>query len=187
MPARSQSARRHAWLAVGLLFLFCSQSSLIASPPGAAGQAPAGPAAPRWPCRLIIADDLRASVELAWERSPTFRSQCERLAAARTLVLLHRASSAQISRQAQSTIGVSGDGVTIARVLVRVNADTIELIAHELEHILERLDGVNLAERASRHRSSVTLYGDAYETDRAIDAGRRVAREVRETPHDARK
>ena len=73
----------------------------------------------------------------------------------------------------QSLIGVSADGVTVARVLVPLNAETVELIAHEFEHVLEYLDGVS-----DRHRSGVTL-GDGYETERAIKAGLRVAREVR--------
>ena len=77
------------------------------------------------------------------------------------------------SRRAESLIGVSADGVTVARVLVPLTAETVELIAHELEHVLEYLDGVS-----DRHRSGVTL-GDGYETERAIKAGQRVAREVR--------
>ena len=182
MNARSRSDRRW-WPVLAVVLLVCGQASVIASPLNTPQQSTAQPAAPPWPCRLIVADDLRESVELAWERSPTFRSQCERLAAAGTLVLLHRASSAQISQQAQSTIGVSGDGVTIARVRVRLTVDTIELIAHELEHVVEYIDDVKLAAKASRHRSGVTLVGGAYETDRAVEAGLRVAREVRESAH----
>ncbi len=134
--------------------------------------APLAGSAPAWPCRLVIAPDLRTSVELAWARSPTFRAQCERLAAAGILVVLRRAASVQAPRRAESLIGVAADGVTVARVLVPLNAETVELIAHELEHVLEYLDGVS-----DRHRSGVTL-GDGYETERAIKAGLRVAREV---------
>jgi hypothetical protein len=130
------------------------------------------------PCRLFMANDLRPSVAIAWERSPTCRAQCERLAAAGALVLLHRASSAQIHRQAQSQIGVSADGTIVARVLVR---PIVEHVAHELEHILEHLDGVNFAVKANRNRSGVTQYGDAYGTERAVEIGQRVAREVRDS------
>jgi hypothetical protein len=97
------------------------------------------------------------------------------------LVLLHRATVVQTKRQAQSEIGVSADGVTVAWVLVRLNAETVELIAHELEHVLEHLDGVNLVAKAGHHRSGVLLAGEAYETERAIEVGQRVAREVRES------
>ena len=129
-----------------------------------------------WPCRLVITKALRPSVQLAWARSPTFRSQCARLAQAGTTVFVHAVTSVQILRQAQSVIGVTEDGATVARVLVlvRSSTDTVEAIAHEFEHVQEYLEGVD------HRRSGTMLAHDAYETDRAIDAGTRVAREVRE-------
>ena len=55
--------------------------------------------------------------------------------------------------------------------------DAAELIAHELEHILEQLDGVDLQAQAGN--GVVWKAGDgAFETRRAIEAGRRVAREI---------
>jgi len=90
-----------------------------------------------------------------------------------TIVFVHVVSSVQIRRQAQSVIGVTRDGATVARVLVRSSAHTVELIAHEFEHVLEYLEGVD------HRRSGTMLSHDAYETDRAMDAGTRVAREVR--------
>jgi hypothetical protein len=117
---------------------------------------------------------LRPTVQVAWTRSPTFRSQCARLAKAGTIVFVHVVSSVQIRRQAQSVIGITRDGATVARVLVRSSADIVELLAHEFEHVLEYLEGVD------HRRSGTMLSHDAYETDRAMDAGRRVAREFRE-------
>jgi hypothetical protein len=50
-----------------------------------------------------------------------------------------------------------------------------ELIAHEMEHILEQLEGVDLQARGG----VVWKSGDtAFETSRAIEAGRQAAREV---------
>ena len=90
-------------------------------------------------------------------------------------MFVHVVTSVQIRRQAQSVIGVTGDGATVARVLVRSRADIVEAIAHELEHVLEYLEGVD-------HRCLGTMLShDAYETDRAMDAGTRVAREVRDS------
>jgi hypothetical protein len=167
---------------VALLVLTCGSPVPVAASLDVVEQVtPVSVAAPPWPCRLVVASDLRPSIDVAWQRSPTFRAQCERLARAGALVLLHRATVVQTKRQAHSEIGVSADGVTVARVLVRLNAETVELIAHELEHVLEHLDGVNLVAKADRHRSGVLLSGDAYETDRAIEAGQRVAREVRDS------
>jgi hypothetical protein len=134
-----------------------------------------------WACRLVVANDLLPQVQILWKRSLTFRAQCARLARAGAVVVLKTATSVQIQRPAQSRIGVSADGVTVALVLVRMGADTLEHIGHELEHVLEHLDKVNLRERLAHLRSGVTVSDVGYETDRAIDAGRRVAREVRES------
>ena len=135
----------------------------------------------RWPCRLVVANELLPRVTLAWERSATFRQQCARIAHAGAFVLLRTATSAQIRRPAQSRIGVTEDGVTVAHVLVRSTADSVEHIGHELEHLLEHLEKVDLRDKRNDHRSGVTASGVGYESDRAIDAGRRVAREVRES------
>jgi hypothetical protein len=58
-----------------------------------------------------------------------------------------------------------------------------ELIAHELEHVIEQLDGVDLAAKADTDSSSVKR-GDtpepAYETVRATRMGLAVAAEVRQ-------
>ena len=53
-----------------------------------------------------------------------------------------------------------------------------ELLAHEIEHVLEQIDGVNLRALASTGVQGVRRIGDAYETSRAIAIGRLVADEV---------
>jgi len=54
------------------------------------------------------------------------------------------------------------------------------LIAHEFEHIIEQLDGVDLPLMASRTASGVHRVpgSEHFETDRAIAAGHRVSEEV---------
>ncbi len=165
-----------SWIVGASLVAACAPAPAAAdsfdrSQPSATEEAPAS----AWPCRLVLTRELRPSVQLAWARSPTFRSQCDRLAQAGTTVFVHVVTSVQIRRQAQSVIGVTRDGATIARVLVRSSANIIEVIAHEFEHVLEYLEGVD------HRRSGTMLSHDAYETDRAIDAGTRVAREVRDS------
>jgi hypothetical protein len=67
------------------------------------------------------------------------------------------------------------------------DADIVELIAHEIEHVLERVEGINLLVEWRLGRSRVTLLsGGAFETGRAIDAGRRVAGEVHESARRGR-
>ena len=64
-----------------------------------------------------------------------------------------------------------------AQVYLNPALNTAEFIAHEVEHILEQLDGVDLHAQAGNgvvwKRS-----GGRFETERAIETGRRVAREI---------
>jgi len=131
------------------------------------------------PCRLLAHAHLRPLLEQLWAGSVTFRQQCRRLAGAHALVLLQGASADETVWSAESRIGVLGNGHVVARVRVRFGRESVEIIAHELEHVLERLDGVQLPLDALRPGSGTTLYGGAYETRRATDAGRQVAKEVR--------
>ena len=185
-------AHRHltlirSWTVAACLVAACAPARAAADSSGPSQPwASEGAPASAWPCRLVVAKDLLPRVQILWERSPRFRAQCARLARAGAVVLLRAATSVQIQRPAQSRIGVSADGVTVAQVLVRMSADTLEHIGHELEHVLEYLDKVNLREKLAHLRSGVTVSDVGYETDRAIDAGRRVAREVRDSQRSQR-
>lgn len=131
-----------------------------------------------WPCQLTVVQDLRAVAELAWERSATFREQCRKLAIANAIVFVHRASSRDTYR-AETRIGVTSEGVTLARIRLRRTSGAEEWLGHELEHVLEYVEGVKLLMEFSRGNSRTSLTGGAFETQRAIEAGRRVAAEVR--------
>jgi hypothetical protein len=143
-----------------------------------AAPALAGPAPP-WPCRLTVIGELRAVAEQAWQDSPTFRDQCRKLAAAGARVIVQPASSQEMWR-AQTRIHRIDDGATIAYTRVRPSADSVELIAHELEHVVEYLEGIKFLMETHRGTSRVKLSGGAFETQRAINTGRRVAQEVRD-------
>jgi hypothetical protein len=53
-----------------------------------------------------------------------------------------------------------------------------ELLGHEFEHAAEQVEGLNLKVLSAQRNSHVYRLNDGtYETDRAIEAGRRVARE----------
>jgi hypothetical protein len=69
--------------------------------------------------------------------------------------------------------------VTVARISVRRRANAAELIAHELEHVIEYTQDVKFLLEALSPRSGVKQSAGAFETRRAIDAGDRVAQEVR--------
>lgn len=145
----------------------------VASPSPAAGVPPS------LPCRLLAQAHLRPLLDELWTRSATFRRQCRRLAAADAVVLLQGSQPAHIRWDAESRIGNLAGGQVMARVRVRAGRESGEVIGHELEHVLERIDGVHLELDAARRGSGTTVAGGAYETRRATEAGRRVAKEVR--------
>ena len=64
-------------------------------------------------------------------------------------------------------------------VRLRVISQAAELIAHEFEHVLEYVEGLDHRDASRRDRGQVWMVADnRFETARAIDAGRRVAAEV---------
>ena len=83
-------------------------------------------------------------------------------------------------------ITIAGDGVVVGESRFRWGSTRSRYIAHELEHILERAEGVDLPGQSARKDSGVWMALDGYETQRAIDRGRQVVREVRESPRAAR-
>jgi hypothetical protein len=156
---------------------------------GSGAQAPEQPArVPKWPNVLVVpSSPLLEVLEDAWDRSPTFRRQCRELANGRAVVTLRWGT---VDSQVRAkTVMERLDGVIVARVSVPTGSETMELVAHELQHVIERIGGLDHKAEANRPRSGVWTVGSghgSYETQAAIDAGRRVASELRDTP-DARR
>lgn len=140
----------------------------------------------RCPENLEVHPVLQPFVDSMWERSPTFRRQCRRLAAERDVrvrLLLDDLLGRPLSFKASSRVSRHGAGLS-ADIHVGPSPEAIEHIAHELEHVVEQLDGVDLQARAASEAAWKS--GDSsYETRRAIETGRRVAREVLEGARDA--
>jgi Tol biopolymer transport system component len=155
-----------------------------------------GPLAPPvvLPSNLEVAPVFRLFLDKMFQASPTFRGQWRRLAAGTGLhvsVLVEDLPRPASSSKARTVLGHQDGSLVSARVYLKPSLDAAELIAHELEHILEQLDGVDL--QAQGGNGVVWKAGDgAFETRRAIEAGRRVAREitgsdvtdVRHLPHE---
>ena len=124
---------------------------------------------------------FRSVVHTMWQASPTFKQQCRRLAMAPGLVvrLLVDSSRGHSNLRAWTEMSRRDGALSNARVVILSPPDSTELIAHEIEHVIEQLDGVDVRDR----RSSTTTHaaGVAYESDRAAHVGRVVAREVRES------
>lgn len=111
------------------------------------------------------------------ERSETFRGQCGRIAATRYLrVVFSGVGSLPEGSRAQTRIERYDAGAMIAFVTLKFAEDYVELIPHELEHVIEQIDHVRLSQ-AARYEAWQSPNG-AYETRRAMAVGLRVRQEV---------
>jgi hypothetical protein len=165
--------------AYGLALSVTCSASLGAGAPHAVPHQTAGPAV-ALPPNLTAAPVFQPFLDSMWRSSPTFRRQCSRLVAAQDLrIVLHLEELQRRPSFDARTVFVRQAGVLVAaRVFLSVSPAAAELIAHELEHVLEQLDGVDLA----AHVGSGNVWkreDDTFETRRATDMGRRVAREMR--------
>ena len=131
------------------------------------------------PSNLIAASVFQPFLDRMWRSSPTFNRQCRRLVAApRLKVVLHLEEPQRRPSFYARTVLRRQDGVLVAAdVFLSPTPDAAERIAHEVEHVLEQLDGVDLEAQAGSGNVWKREDG-AFETRRATEAGRRVAREV---------
>jgi hypothetical protein len=135
------------------------------------------------PPNLVVSPLYRRLVESMLRDSPTFRRQCMRIAGEPELtVRLGITSPPQISSlRAMTRLKRNAKGHLTANVDLAFSRDTEELIAHEFEHIIEQLDGVDLAAQVAQRDTGVTLVGhtgDMFETARAKRVGLRVVSEL---------
>jgi hypothetical protein len=130
---------------------------------------------------LTISSTYQPLVDAMLARSATFRRQCARIAAAPLLSVIIRSDPPVGTRaKALTEIKRLPGGRVEAVVQIAHSSQVGELIAHEIEHILEQLDGVDLRAKSQLRGSGVRRIADleAYETTRAIVTGQRVAREA---------
>jgi hypothetical protein len=147
----------------------------------------AGEAIPRQlalPSNLVVAAMYRPMVEHMLRDSPTFRRQCVRIAAEPDLTVHLRFSPPprRSTHRAKTRFTRDASGHLTAVIEIGPFDDTQELIAHEFEHVIEQLDGVDLAARAARPHTGVVPIGHqstVYETTRAQRVGLKVVSELR--------
>ena len=155
--------------------------ALLSWPSSANARARPGeqPTHPPGPPANLHSGAFATLVEQMWRESETFRQQCQRLGEERelTIKVLADASRARGPIRAWTELSRKNGSAMLARVIIHVPADAIELIAHELEHVIEQIDGAG----ATGVRVTTThASGAAYESQRAMEAGKLVAREVTE-------
>ena len=101
---------------------------------------------------LQIEKALEPIVREMCRRSPTFRRQLIRLADAPGLVVTVAIRRVRTSSDAEATTRFAREHGLLRRAEVEIGradkASLVELIAHELEHVLEQLDDVNLTQLA---------------------------------------
>ncbi len=138
------------------------------------------------PRNLIVAPMFRAHVQMMRAVSPTFRQQCIRIAHESRLTVVLESEATTVSTEARAFTTITRERNDGLRALVRIKQreHVTELIAHEIEHVIEQLDGVDLRSMAAMNASGVRQCRcgetNSFETVRAVLAGQQVAREVSE-------
>jgi hypothetical protein len=139
------------------------------------------------PSNLIASPIYRRVLESMIEASATFRRQCLRIAGEPRLTIRLQPTTASWTHGARAMTRIVREprGSMSATVGIGPLEDQVELIAHEVEHIIEQLDEVDLASRAALPDTGVHALdadGTAFETARAVRVGLTVAQEVRVGP-----
>jgi hypothetical protein len=131
------------------------------------------------PVNIDLAHDLARVLGRIYDRSPVFRAQCERIASADNLRVTVRIDTSIPSRCRAFTIVWRRGYEIYADVHLPPSSGLTELVAHEFEHVLEQIEGLDLRRLARVKGSGVRmLEGEVFETDRAQAAGRVVAAEA---------
>ena len=144
-------------------------------------EAPSSPATyAGLPANLAVPSTMAPLLREMLILSPSFRRQCTRIAQARQLrveITLRQPRSCEV--RAASTILHDTSGTWTATVEVFIGHDLTQMLPHELEHVIEQIDGVDLPRLAQQGLDGVRRSGgELYETARAVAAGKRVASEV---------
>ena len=136
------------------------------------------------PENLNVSSMYRPLLEKMLHQSPTFRRQCARIAGEPRMTVELRVGTPGWRSGVRATTQVKRlpAGRLHAIIDILPLDDTIELIAHEFEHVIEQLDGIDLAARADVANSGVRSIGhttNKFETTRAQRTGLKVVSELR--------
>jgi len=130
------------------------------------------------PRNLRVDEPYLNLVRQMWQHSPTFRRQCARLAAAPRLTVVIGLGRTRPATRAVTRLTRGANGRDEATVVIGPGGDAAELVAHELEHIVEWLDGADYLSNSDDVRTVVPREF-VFETTRAVEAGKAVASEMR--------
>jgi hypothetical protein len=125
---------------------------------------------------------LQPVIDALLRKSPTLRRQWQAIGAAR--IVRVSLISSWLGREAgnpraRTAVSRYASGAICAVVELPTGVDITELLSHELEHVLEQVEGVDLPALAKRRASGVWQVGHGvYETERARGAGLMALQEV---------
>jgi hypothetical protein len=128
------------------------------------------------PVNVRMNAELRRVVLGLLARSPTLQQQCATIAGARhvNVVVQYPNRTLPSTCNAKATISFSAAGLVHVVIEIPVTTRYAELLAHEFEHVVEAIEGIDLEARAKIRGSGVTKIGDrVFETARARRAGHR--------------
>jgi hypothetical protein len=130
----------------------------------------------------VTAGLLTAELHMLLQLSETFRAQCARIASdPRLRVRLSVVYAVDGGGRAQTTFHRERSGPLVADVEILFGGNYQELLAHEFEHVIEQLDGVDLRREAAAGRAWEVASG-TFETRRASLVGAQVRREAAMPP-----
>lgn len=135
------------------------------------------------PANIRTTTELRKLIAPLLARSSTLRAQCAKIAAApRTYVSVALSAGPFLAQtRARSTARRFLSGVLMVEIEIpAASQDFGELLAHELEHVTEFIEGIDFKALAEARDSGVVQCGFAgsFESTRAEQAGRTAAAEI---------
>ncbi len=167
--------------------LFLLTPATLPRDPGAGGAhvTACDASVPRLPPSVQLEPGLEPIVRRTLEHSPTFRRQCRALASAPDIAITVEVAIRPVGiyRRASGLLRVMPSGGLVGAIEIYAPTDLPELLGHELEHVIEQLDGIDLAEQ-SREGLALRMDDGSFETERAVATGRRVSGEVADNAPD---
>ena len=131
---------------------------------------------------IRVDDVLQPVISGLLAKSETFRRQWAVIHGSRFIrvtVVLHLGMQDDGSARARTEVSRYAHGSIRARIELPGATDLTELLAHEFEHVIEQLEGIDLRALAQRHEDGVVeIQNSVFETARARAAGRQVYQEV---------
>jgi hypothetical protein len=134
------------------------------------------------PNNLRVPENMRPMLMRMLRSSATFRRQIAVLTAkpAVRVSVVYGGMRGDRNYHALSTVRKHEWGAMLVDTTVFVPTDLPEIIAHELEHVCEQMEGVDLPSLSRRKGVGVYNLNGHYETVRAIRAGQNATREYQD-------